>query len=184
MDTAFAWIGQIMEWLGKLIPRLLIVRRTHAGVKFVGGSKIVELKPGLHFYWPITTEVEVMPVARQTHNLVTQTLMTKDKQSIVIGAVVIYEINNIVDALSNNWDVSDTISDVTQMAVVNVVNTWNFEELADQLGAKVENELTIETRKRLKPYGVAVHRCGVSDFSKCRVHRVITDAEAALVGRK
>lgn len=184
MDTAFAWIGQIMEWLGKLIPRLLIVRRTHAGVKFVGGSKIVELKPGLHFYWPITTEVEVMPVARQTHNLLTQVLMTKDGKSIVIGAVVIYEINNIVDALSNNWDVSDTISDVTQMAVVNVVNGWDFADLQKELGAKVENELSIETRKQLKPFGVKVIRCGVSDFSLCRVHRVITDAEAALVGRK
>lgn len=185
MDTAFAWIGQIMEWLGKLIPRLLIVRQTHAGVKFVRGNKVIELRPGIHFYWPLVTEVEVMPVARQTHNLVTQTLMTKDGQTIIIGAVVIYEINSIVDALSNNWDVSDTISDVTQMAVVNVVNNWNLSDLRAELSGKVENELSIETRKQLKPFGVKVIRCGVSDFSICRVHRLITDAEAApVVGRR
>ena len=177
MEAAFAWIGWIFEWLGKLIPRLLIVRSTHGGVKFVGGSKVKELKPGLHVYWPVVTEVEVIPVARQTHNLVTQVLMTKDGKSIVIGAVVIYEINSIVDALSNNWDVSDTISDVTQMAVVNIVNGWDFAELQKELGAKVENELSIETRRQLKPFGVKVIRCGVSDFSLCRVHRVITDAE-------
>jgi len=176
MDTAFAWIGQIMEWLGKLIPRLLIVRRTHAGVKFVGGSRVVELKPGLHFYWPITTEVEVLPVARQTHNLVTQVLMTKDSKSVVIGAVVIYEINSVVDALSNNWDISDTISDVTQMAVVAIVNNWTFDELRAELAGKVENELSIETRKQLKPFGIKVLRCGVSDFSQCRVLKLITAA--------
>lgn len=183
MEAAFAWIGWIFEWLGKFVPRLLIVRSTHAGVKFVHGSRAVELKPGLHFYWPVVTEVEVLPVARQTHNLVTQVLMTKDGKSIVIGAVVIYEINSIVDALSNNWDVSDTISDVTQMAVVNVVNAWDFAELQKELGGKVENELSIETRKQLKPFGVKVIRCGVSDFSLCRTHRVITDAEGVVLKR-
>jgi regulator of protease activity HflC (stomatin/prohibitin superfamily) len=183
MDTAFAWVGQIMEWFGKLIPRLLILRSTHAGVKFVCGWRVVELKPGLHLYWPLTTEVQVMPVARQTHNLVTQTLTTKDGRSVIIGAVVIYEINNIVDALSNNWDVSDTISDVTQMAVVNVVHNWNLDDLRADLTGKVENDLSIETRKQLKPFGVKVLRCGISDFSPCRVYRVITDAEAAQMGK-
>ena len=180
MDTAFAWIGYLMDWLGKWIPRLLIIRQTHAGVKFVCGRKVVEMKPGLHIYWPITTEVEVMPVARQTHNLLTQILMTKDKQSVVIGAVVIYKINNIVDALSNNWDVSDTISDVTQMAVVKIVSNWNLADLQSELTSSVEKELGIETRKRLKHFGVEVERCGISDFSICRVYRVINDAEVAI----
>jgi Membrane protease subunits, stomatin/prohibitin homologs len=176
MDSAFAWIGQIIEWFGNFIPRLRIIRSTHAGVKYVRGARVIELKPGLHFYWPLTTEVEVIPVARQTHNLVTQTLTTKDNVSVIIGAVVIYEINSIVDALSNNWDVSDTISDVTQMAVVAVVNNWDYIDLRNQLSAKVENELSIETRKQLKPFGVKVLRCGISDFSQCRVYRVINDA--------
>lgn len=172
---AFAWIGYVFEWLGKFVPRLLIVRRTHGGIKFVRGSKVVELKPGLHLYWPIMTEVVTTPVARQTHNMVTQVLMTKDKVSVVVGAVLIYEISNVVDALSNNWDISDTISDVTQMAVVNVVNAWTFDEFRSELGGKVENELSIETRKQLKPFGVKVIRCGISDFSQCRVYRVIDD---------
>lgn len=177
MDTAFAWIGYIVEWFGKWIPRLLIIRRTHAGVKFACGNLVKPMRPGLHVYWPLVTEVEVIPVARQTHNLITQVLMTSDKQSVVIGAVVIYEISNIVDALSNNWDLSDTISDVTQMAVVKIVSNWSLNDLQDELSGKVENELTIETRRRLKNFGITVERCGVSDFSTCRVYRVINDGE-------
>ncbi len=179
MDTAFAWIGYLMDWLGRWIPRLLIIRQTHAGVKFVGGSRVIELKSGIHFYWPLVTDVEVMPVARQTHNLTTQVLMTADKQTVAIGAVVIYKISNIVDALSNNYDISDTIGDVTQMAVMKVVSTRLLAELQGELSGKVENDLSIEVRKRLKHFGVEVERCGISDFSVCRVHRVITDAEAA-----
>jgi regulator of protease activity HflC (stomatin/prohibitin superfamily) len=178
MDSAFAWIGQLMEWLGAFVPRLKIIRRTHAGVKFVGGSKVVELKPGLHFYWPFTTEVEVMPVVRQTHNLVTQTLTTKDDKTVIVGAVVIYEINDVVSAKSENWDIDDTVSDVTQLAVVKIVGTWNLTDLRAELTDKVENELSIETRRQLKPFGVKVIRCGISDFAPCRVIRVINDAEA------
>jgi regulator of protease activity HflC (stomatin/prohibitin superfamily) len=183
MDTAFAWIGYLMDWVGKWIPRLIIIRSTHGGVKFVGGKKVVELKPGLAIFWPLITIVEIMPVARHTHNLSTQVLTTKDGHSVVIGAVVIYEINNIVDCLSNNWDISDTIGDVTQMSVVKIVSNWNLAELKAELMGKVENELTIETRRRLKHFGVAVERCGISDFSPCRVYRVITDAELVPTGK-
>jgi regulator of protease activity HflC (stomatin/prohibitin superfamily) len=179
MDSAFAWIGYLMDWFGKFIPRILIVRATHAGVKFVGGSKVRELKPGIHFYWPLTTEVEVVPVARQTYNLVSQVLMTKDKQQIVVGAVVIYKIINIVDALSNNWDVNDTIGDVTQMAVVKVVNQWPLDEILAQLTDKVELELSKETRAKLKRYGVEVERCGFTDFSTCLVIKTLADAGPA-----
>jgi len=38
---AFDWIGQIVEWLGRFVPRLLIVRSTHGGVKFRHGAPMV-----------------------------------------------------------------------------------------------------------------------------------------------
>lgn len=176
MDSAFAWIGQIMEWFGNFVPRLKLIRRTHGGVKFVG-SKVVELKSGWHFYWPLTTEVEVLPVVRQTHNLVTQTLTTKDDKSVIVGAVVIYEINDVIAAKGESWDIDDTVSDITQLAVLKVVNTWAYDDLKNQLYDKVENELSIETRRQLKPFGIKVIRCGISDFAPCRVIRLVNDAE-------
>ncbi len=180
METAFAWIGWIVEWLGKLIPRILIIRHTHAGVKFVWGSRVKRMGPGVHIYWPVVTEIEVYPTARQTHNMVTQTLTTKDGQSVVVGIVVIYEINDIVAALSNNWDVGDTLSDVPQMAVVKVVNGWNYADLRAELTGKVEAELTRETKHKLKSFGVKVERCGITDFSPCRVTRLINDAATVM----
>ena len=179
MDSAFAWIGNIVEWLGRLIPRIEIVRATHAGVKFVRGRKVKKMPPGLHVYWPITTEVCQIPAARQTHNLCTQTLMTKDRQAIIIGVVVVYSITDIVQALSDNWDVSDTISDITQTAVVSVVATTDLEIILSTITEKVEHELTKATRERLKQYGVKVHKCAVTDFAPSQVIRVIADAPAA-----
>lgn len=178
MDTAFSWIGQIMEWLGKWIPQIQLVRSTHGGVKFIRGWKIKEMKPGLHVYWPITTEVAILPTARQTHNLVTQVMMTKDRQQVVAGGVVVYTITNVVDALSENWDVSDTISDITMTAIVAVLTTWTLEELISKITTDLEKELTTATRDRLKQYGVKVHKCALTDFSTCRVLKLLQDGGA------
>ena len=78
MESALGWLQSIFDTILKLFPRLLIVGATHGGVKFVRGSKVVELKPGLHLYWPIVTEIETYCVVRQVIDLPTYTLTTKD----------------------------------------------------------------------------------------------------------
>ena len=126
MDGALAWIGHIVEWLGKLIPRLVIVRSTHGGVKFKRGKYAIPIKPGVCAYWPIVTEVDILPVARQTHNLPSQSLTTRDGKTIVVSGVVVYEIRDVVSALAKNWDISDTINDITMCAITQVINLFLF----------------------------------------------------------
>lgn len=164
-----------MEWLGRLIPQIIIVRKTHAGVKFVRGHRVVELQPGLHWYWPIMTEIEKHPVARQTHNLCTQVMLTKDRQQVVVGGVVVYTITDIGAALSQNWDIDDTVSDITQTAIVDVVTSWTLDELITKLTTDVKKDLTQTTRDALKPYGIRVIKCALTDFSTCQVLKLVSD---------
>ena len=65
MGEALAWVGQIFEWVGRFIPRWVIIPPTRGGIKFVHGSKVVPLGPGIHWYWPAVTEYHEYPVARQ-----------------------------------------------------------------------------------------------------------------------
>lgn len=182
MDTAFAWIGQLAEWLGKWIPQVVLVKATHGGVKFVGGKKVVEMKPGLHVYWPIMTGYDVIPVVRQTHNLWTQVMLTKDQKPVVVGLVVTYTIYDVVKAIGRNWDVSDTINDVTQTAALVVITQWNLDDLISKINVEVRKQLTAETRRQLRRYGVSVQKCALTDFSTCRVLKLVNDNGAALPG--
>ena len=116
METAFAWLGEIMNWVGKWFPRLVIVRSTHAGVRFRHGKKPEALLPGLRVFWPLVTEVDVIPTARQTHNLPTQALTTSDGKKVVVSGVVVYRIKDIVATMARNWDVSDTLNDISMVA--------------------------------------------------------------------
>lgn len=153
-----------MQWIAKLIPHIYIVRATHAGVKFKHGNEALEIKPGIGWYWPIVTEVDIIPVARQTHNLPTQALMTKDGRKVVVSGVVVYKIRDIVATMGRNWDVSDTINDITMCAITQVITTHNLQYIMEHITDDIQNKLTKETRRKLKMYGVQVYRTALTDF--------------------
>ena len=99
------------------------------------GQEIKPLNPGLHVYWPLTTEVEVLVTARQTLAIPDQVLATKDGKKVVVKTLVVYKIKDVVHAIGRvNWDVDTTINDLTQSAVVRVVATHSYDEIMKGIG--------------------------------------------------
>src|SRR5688572_15772955 len=122
MDSAFGWISEIVAWFGQFFPRVEIIPTTHGAVKFVRGSRVVALRSGWHWYWPFTTKFCTYPTARQTVNLRSQTLVTKDERTIVVGGLIVYEISNIKAILAETFDPDDTIEDVTTGVINGVIS--------------------------------------------------------------
>jgi regulator of protease activity HflC (stomatin/prohibitin superfamily) len=172
--SAFDWISQFFEMLALFVPRRVIVRATERGIKWKSGRKVVELTPGIHWYWPFTTDIEKMPVARQTMNLPDQALFTKDQHQVVVGAVVTYRITNIVLAMGEkNWDIEATLQDTSQSAVVDVISRLTLSELQDGIDTTVVERLTTQVRKQLRRYGISTLRVALTDFAACQVHKVL-----------
>lgn len=127
------------------------------------------MEPGFRVWWPLLSEIEVIPVARQTLNTPTQALMSKDAQQVVAGGVVVYSIYDIVKAIGErNYDVDETVNDISQAAIVDVVTAWDLHDLLENIGDQVELDLTDTCRKQLRQYGVYVHRAALTDFSQSR----------------
>jgi len=170
----FSWLSDIINGILKFIPRPIIVRATHGGVKWVFGKRVRELKPGWHFVWPLITDYEIIVTARQTNNLPNQALVTIDKHQVVAGALIVFSIKDIVQAVGErNWDVVTTVNDIAQAAIVSVVTKWPLDELLVNLTEKVETELTDACRKQLRQFGVSVHRCCFTDFAPCRIYKLM-----------
>lgn len=166
----------MLDWLSKLIdsalswvPRIVHIKRTHRAVVFTGaGAK--EWAPGIHIYWPIISEYLELPVVRQTHNAPTQVVMTAAGKPLAISGVIVYEISDIMAALSHTFEVEDTIGDVSLTAIVEVLAGENLREVCAKLKSGVlSNELTKRARRRLKPFGVKVLSVNLSDFVCCTV---------------
>ncbi len=164
MENAFAWLSDLILWIGNLLPHWRIVRITHAGVKFRHGKKAIEIKPGICWFWPAVTEVDIIPVARQTHNLPTQALMTRDGKKVVVSGVVVYRIKDIVKTMARNWDVADTLNDITMIAITHVITKHDFAYIMEHICDDIQDKLTKETRIKLRQYGVQVFRTALTDF--------------------
>ena len=165
----FDWIGDLIEWVLSIFPRLVIIRSTNRAVKFVRGKKLVLVEPGLMVYWPLVTEVIHLAVVRQTLNLPTQRLVTKDGKRVIASAVVVFAVSDAIQAVGLSWDWEDTIKDISMASVAAIITGAEYDDLVSSLSGKLRVDLTTECRVQLKKYGVRVQKCLLTDFCPASV---------------
>jgi len=177
--SAISWVGELIGWFADLIPRLGQCNAKEAGVKFRRG-KVSPIKPGMFLYWPVTTEVHLVEISRQTINLASQTVTTADGFAVLVSAVVVYRVCDPVQVLVEVSDWEDAIGDAALGAVVDVVGGMHFEEIRESLTTDVEKQIRHKVRLALKPFGVKVERAFLSDFAECKVYKVAGDSSPIL----
>lgn len=182
MDSALAWVGQIAQWIGQFFPRWVILNTTEGAVKFVKGSRAVPLGPGIHWFWPATTEIKSWVVARQSVNLPAQTITTVDGKTIAVGGLIIFKIVDALELIAHVWNPDETIRDISAGVIHDVCSQseWGELQMAKNDGT-LKRELRREMRKKLRPFGVVVLGATLTDFAPCRVLKVIqsTSQDAA-----
>jgi regulator of protease activity HflC (stomatin/prohibitin superfamily) len=174
IDSALGWIGQLADFFGTFFPRWVIVPTTHGAIKWVRGSKVVALGPGIHWYWPVTTQFAQHPIVRQATDLRSQTLITKDNQVLAVGAIVVYEISDVEKLVAHTYDPDQTIRDIAMGVIHDVLCGKTWEEIrSEQRGGSLDREFRREIKKQLDDYGVRMLRVTLSDLSPARVYRLI-----------
>lgn len=167
---ALDWIGKIIEWIGSFIPRLLHIKLTHAGVMFTRANAKT-IGPGIHVYIPFWSSPEIYPTKRQTLNLPSQVLTTKDLKSILIDVAVVYDIKDIYKALVDTYDLETTIRDISQGTVKDSVVEFTFEEINNEQ-RELDESITKDITEALEPYGINVVKAFITDLSAVRVFRI------------
>lgn len=181
MESALGWLGAIFEYIGAFVPRPFIVTTVEGGVRWRWGKKVVELKPGFHAYWPLVTRIKVIPVVRQGMIFAPAALITADGKMVSVGVTVVYEIADVVKALTTTDDINGTVMEVGQTAIPPVILGRTLEELMNltQCSADEESELNQElteyTKRVLEDFGVKVIYCRVGEFSRTITVRLLKD---------
>jgi regulator of protease activity HflC (stomatin/prohibitin superfamily) len=171
VDKAFGWIGEIFQSLLKLIPWLVIVPATHGGVAFVRGFRVKEWKPGLHWYWPVVTTYKLMATVRQTQMIKSKTVMTKDLQTVIVGALVTYHVDDVVSALAKIADLPSDIMERSLEAILSEVSEGTLQSIqADRVA--FNQALTERVGKSLNGYGVRVLQVQLTEFAPCTAFSV------------
>lgn len=161
MSAAFAWLNDLMTWLGRWVPRIVLVRASHVGVRFGRGGAMVPLRPGLHIYWPIFMEVQLVSMAIRT---IETSAQVNDGQ--LVSAVVVYR---IVDAVRVLRDVYDVRSQIDMRTKATLVAKRPFDPLRPNM---TELELL---QREFKPLGVAIDGLAVTQRSWCLPLKNLSD---------
>jgi regulator of protease activity HflC (stomatin/prohibitin superfamily) len=169
----FSVLGQLLEVGMRFIPRPMIVRSTHKAVKFKWGrSKIIN--PGWRWWWPITTEMDTVVVVSQPLELAPQTLMTKDGQSVVVGGVALFRIEDVNAYSVENYDADESMGEVAGSAIRDAVVAKTLAELQESDGRRAINKTLMSLAKQeLERYGVVVEYFKLTDLSTCRVQNIV-----------
>ncbi len=161
MNSALSWINDLALWIGQFFPRWVIVKVNQGGLRF-RGDQTYELHPGVNFWWPARSRVEVIPVVRRTLQTPTQVVIGHSFLPNAIAAIVTFHIFDVTLALRDNWKLGSLIEDETQNILASAVfgrdlSKLNIKELALRL--------TVEVAAALKPYGVGVEKVGIVHLS-------------------
>lgn len=174
MDSAFAWLSQLISWFGQFVPRWNILDTTEAAIKFKRGKNPVFCGPGIHWYWPVLSTWIVYPTARQADRLQTQTFVTTDDKIIVVGGLIVYSVTDLMKLLTTTHNAATTIKDITLTSLHEICCRMSWEQLKDeQRKGTLDTKLKNAAQHDLLSYGVLVEKVMLIDLSPARVLKVM-----------
>lgn len=170
--SLFEWVGRFIDLLVSFVPRFGVIRSTHLGVKWPRGKKSVGLGPGIHWYWPLLTEMEIIVAARQTNQLPAQSLTLADGSDYSVRGVCVYSINDVVAAIGQkNWDVDQTVTDLSQAAITEIVMECDEDSIRNLKG--INKQITERAQELLNQFGVAVSACRLVECVQSSTYRIL-----------
>lgn len=189
LEGAFAWIGQIAEWVGRFFPRREILDTTEGAIKysgfilprswrvkfggFDGVFRVTEHSAGIHWWWPYTSKWSGHPTARQTDRLETQTMETKDGKTFLVSGTITYVVVNLAQFVTKIHSPLTTVVDIAACAIHDVCCDYEWAELQEKQRAKtLKTPLKNEAQKQLEEYGLKVVKLQLNSLARCRVLKI------------
>lgn len=126
-------------------------------------------KPGIHLKLPFSDMIYSYHVKTQSTHLFSQTLTTSDNKSIVVKAIVRYNIFDIKKYVIEVWDAHNIISDTVYGIVSDIIKKYTWDEILKG----VENEATEISNKILNKWGIEIEKITLSDLGIIRTIRLI-----------
>ena len=156
---------------------LVVVDDYEGGVILRFGRYKRDLTPGLHWKLPLADNAIMTSTVTTTMALRPQTLTTRDDQTVVLSAIVKYNISDTRAYLLDIWDSADVLNDLTLGAIREIVASVDYGDLRGQL---IEAEVLGNIKDEACRYGVNIHKVTFSDLGKVRSLRLITNEPSEL----
>jgi regulator of protease activity HflC (stomatin/prohibitin superfamily) len=169
------WLNDLAYFLSSFFPHIKIIRSTHAGVRFRFGKPYLIEGGRIIVYWPIFTDILVLPVVKQTTEMAEQALTTFDGKSICTSMVVVYRIPNVFLAATKSWDIYGILDNISQSVLASLIGKSTFEEIQTDPDS-FNHILRREINTAAKEYGIVIDKASLISFTKVIAIRNIQNA--------
>jgi regulator of protease activity HflC (stomatin/prohibitin superfamily) len=179
--------------LAQRVLDVCMVNREHAGVLFVDGRYIDTLAAGLYAFWKGQSEAKLVEIdLRETMvDVGGQDLMTADKVTLRLNAVVTYKVVDARKSVSQTDDVRQALYRETQLVLRSVIGARELDAFLTDKDA-VAAEIEQGVRRRAGELGLAIASVGIRDVilpgdMKDLMNKVMEarkSAEANLISRR
>jgi len=162
---SFRWLNDLLQWVGRWFPRLVLVRIGYHCVRFGPGGGVRVLTPGLHVYWPIIHEIQSVSMQLRSLEIAGQM-----HGSECISVVVFYAVRDADKVVRTIQDVTSFLDDQIQAALT---HAWS--DVAPD-GA-IETQMATDLHHLFQPLGI--HIASVSIVQRARPFALKTFADYA-----
>ncbi|MCU0962278.1 MAG: slipin family protein [Pirellulaceae bacterium] len=150
--------------LAKQLLDVCTVDRDRVGVLFIDGRYVDTLRPGLYAFWKGAADARVVEIDMRetTADVSGQEIMTSDKVSLRMNALVTYRIADARKAVSSTDDVRQALYRETQLALRAIVGARELDAFLTDKDA-VAQEIEQAVRRRAGELGLEIVSVGIRD---------------------
>lgn len=151
--------------LAQRVLDVITVNRDRAGVLFVDGRYIETLAPGLYAFWKGQSDARVVEVdMRETMvDVGGQDIMTADKVTLRINAVVTFKVVDARKSVTQTDDVRQALYRETQLVLRAIVGVRELDAFLTDKDA-VAKEIEDNVRRRAAELGLELASVGIRDI--------------------
>lgn len=163
-------VKEFLEYIFNAFKIWVIVQKWESGLRVRNGKKIKLLRPGLHFKIPYFDSVYVQEVRLRVVSMPTQTITTKDNETITLSAAIGYSITDIEKLYLTLFHPETTVKNIAMSFISDYISTRAAESLKlDDLEAAA-----VEHLKKLD-YGIDFSYLKLTNFARVKTYRLIQD---------
>jgi regulator of protease activity HflC (stomatin/prohibitin superfamily) len=144
---------------------VVTVEAGHGGLFFKDGRPEATLAPGAHAFWKGMAKARILDVdlREQVADVAGQEIMTADKVTLRLNAVVAFRVADPLRAVTTVEDYRQALYRETQLALRATVGTRELDGLLANKDA-IANELNTFVRSRVAAFGLEVISLGIRDI--------------------
>jgi regulator of protease activity HflC (stomatin/prohibitin superfamily) len=142
-----------------------VVEAGNVGLWFQDGKFAAELKPGIHAFWTNIGKTQVfnVPLREISFDVAGQEIMTHDKVTLRLNAVVTYRVVDALKSVTVTVDASQALYREAQLALRAVVGARELDALLSDKDA-VAAELEAVVKAKAAEFGLEVRSLGIRDI--------------------